>query len=111
MKLIDHLDSNDKEIIRNKITNILTNFKNKINNSHKTGKNKINYFLKEAKSFLNQKSLYVLTADKSKKTVIMEKKEYNKKMTDLLNDSLTYKKETKDLTKNIQTKINNLINK
>ena len=51
-----------------------------------------------------------MRADKSNKTVIMEKDEYYKKMSDLLNDSNTYKKVAHDLTKQIQNKINGLIN-
>ena len=108
---IDELNTNDKELIRNKITNILTNNKNKLINSNKKIRHKINYFLKEAKSFLSKhKSLFVMRADKSNKTVIMKKDEYYKKMSDLLNDSNTYKKVAHDLTKQIQNKINGLIN-
>lgn len=108
---IEQLNTNDKELIRNKITNILSNCKNKLLNSHKKIRCKLNYFLKEAKSFLAQhQSLYVLAADKSNKTVILEKEEYNKKMLELLNDSSTYKKESHDLTKKIQTKLNSFVN-
>ena len=108
---IEQLDQDNKESIRNKIINIITNCKNKLNNNNKKIKCKINYFLNEAKSFLsNHKSLYILTADKSNKTVIMHKDEYNKKMLELLNNSSTYKRESHDLTKKIQTKINSTAN-
>jgi len=109
---IDSLNQNDKEIIRNKITNILTNYKNKINHAQKITGNQLNHYFKETKKFIFQhSSLYILSADKSNKTVLMEKEEYNRKMENLLGDSNTYKKETYDLTNKIQTKMNSLINK
>lgn len=107
---IASLNIENKEIIRNKICNILTNYKNKIGSSRKNINNQIKYYIKETKQFLkNKPNLYFLTADKCNKTVIMEKNEYISKMNNLLNDRSTYKKENHNPTNRVQSKVNNLV--
>lgn len=111
-KALSFITTNDRVNIRNKVCNILTNHENKLKNLNTKIINKYNFFAKRTKEFLNQNpSLYILTADKCNKTVIMHKNEYKQKISNLLNDNSTYKKEKCDPTSKIQTKINSLISK
>lgn len=104
--------------IRNGICNIITNFKNKLkhkkfinnNNTINSYRNKLNKDIKTTKAFIKaHPNLHITSADKSKKTVIMQKTEYNTKMLTLLNDQFTYKLINSDPTNKIQTNINKII--
>lgn len=57
------------------------------------------------------KNILVLNADKGNKTVILDKKDYEDKMKNILQDMCTYKRIKKDPTSILQTKNNSLIEK
>lgn len=61
------------------------------------------------KFFQKNKNLIVLNADKSNKTVIMEKADYKEKMLDLLSDTSIYKKIGRCLTYSMQNKCNSIV--
>lgn len=66
--------------------------------------------IKRTKRFLKENpEVYVTTADKSKKTVILKKKDYQDKMEELLQEKTTYKQLKKNPTAIIQNKNNNMI--
>ncbi|XP_024880434.1 uncharacterized protein LOC112460135, partial [Temnothorax curvispinosus] len=71
------------------------------------------YILKEfnnCKKFLRDKQdIFVTKADKGQITVVMEKTDYNNRMTDLLNDESTYRKLKKDPISQLTTKLNKLV--
>jgi hypothetical protein len=97
--------------IRNKFTNILTNFKNSPN---KLTCSEVNFsrLHKNAVLFLKANpSLLILTADKGNVTVIMDRDEYNRKVHSLLTDTNTYKIQKKDPTLTIQRKTNAFLTK
>lgn len=103
-------DNENKIEIRNKVCNILTNHKNKLKNISNKTKHQINYYVKETKKFLTDNpNIFILTADKCHKTVIMYKDQYEEKITNMLSDENTYKIETQDQTKKVQNNVNNLV--
>ncbi|XP_011869607.1 PREDICTED: uncharacterized protein LOC105562989, partial [Vollenhovia emeryi] len=71
------------------------------------------YFLIEfdrCKRFLRDNDdVFVTRADKGQVTVIMDRDDYNKRMTEMLNDQSTYKQVKKDPTKSLTSKLNSLI--
>lgn len=102
---INHLTHKQKDELRGKTSNVLTNFKNKLKNHNKNSQfmtkvNKTKKFLK------NNSQLKILKADKTNKTVVMTSIEYDNKMNQLLNDKKTYKQIKRDPT-NIHQKTNN----
>ena len=54
-------------------------------------------------------SITILPADKGKATVIMETKEYQEKMKEMLNDEATYEKLKKDPTKKYKAELIRMI--
>lgn len=107
---IAHLNENSKTNIRNKICNIMTNYLHKFKHNNRGMKNQLNYFIKQTKEFIkNNQNIYILSADKCNKTVVMFKDDYINKMYSLLNDTTTYKKEVSNITNKIQNNMNSLI--
>lgn len=95
-------------ILRAKITNILTNYLQNSNNNNKNNSNgiiwtKCRKFLKENPSIL------ILRADKGAVTVAMNNDDYYSKASNLLNDVNTYKKIKNDPTATFQKKNNDMI--
>lgn len=66
--------------------------------------------LKRTKTFINQhQNIFITSADKSKRTVIINKNDYKQKMETILNDTKVYRKIRKDPTIILQTRNNNFI--
>lgn len=112
---IDHLNENNKNDIRSNVCKVITNFKNttsktKSSQHHDT---KLNYKqIKETKQFIKKNPQIVITKpDKSNKTVILNKQDYEEKMNFLLSDSNTYEKLKTDPTNKYQKQNNDLIKK
>lgn len=100
----------EKDEKRNKIVNVVTNFKN--HNDVKKSNPLINVQYNDTKEFLKENdNLVILNSDKGNVTVILDKDNYNEKINDLLNDESTYKKLENDPTENIQRKTNAMIRK
>lgn len=107
---INNFSTEEKDDIRAKITNTITNFNNtrKMNRNRHTKEN--NGHVTETKKFLKENpQLIVLKPDKSNKTVIMNRIDYNNKILQLINDPTTYKEMKKNPTKQLQDKNNKLI--
>lgn len=108
-------DNETKDTIRAEVTNLITNHKLKIR--HKKFKNnrtqtKIEKHLNHTKKFLKDNTqIVILKPDKSNKTVIMNKTDYETKMEALLNDTITYKKINNDPTNIFQNKNNTFVKK
>lgn len=103
----DHVD---KDNIRCKCTNVITNFLNrkKTSNPRLTPTKKD---FQESKIFLNNnKNLIVAPADKGNITAILYKDHYNQKLHELLDDKKTYTKLQRDPTNKYKTKSNMLVN-
>lgn len=104
-----------KESIRAELVNVITNHKVKIRHknikSNKT-QNKIQRQIVKTKKFLKDNpQISILKPDKSNKTVIMNKNDYDSKMNELLTDTNTYKKIKNDPTDFYQKKNNSFIKK
>lgn len=113
--VINNKSDDEKNIIRSEITNVITNHKTKIkhkniktNNFQKNIKQKLGY----AKKFIKDNpQIIVLKPDKSNKTVVMNKIDYNNKIENLLNDTNTYKKLKSDPTNIFEKKNNAFVKK
>lgn len=106
---LQDLGRNDRINIRNNVCNIITNFKKAPTNHSTTDEiMKDNHFATKV-FLLENPNVMVLEADKSKVTVIMYKSEYEKKMTDLLQDHSTYVTIDKDPTTSIEKKCSDLV--
>ena len=108
------LNSETKDTLRSTVCNIITNYKNNFNKNCKnsTPQKNITKKLNRTKSFLKtHKDLKILVSDKSNKTVIMHTHDYNNKMSNLLQDSSTYKQIKNDPTNAYQKNNNELITK
>lgn len=102
-------DDTEKEIIRSKIANRITNYKRKLKNTEKE-----KYILSiydETKHFLKElgDKIMITTADKGNKTVILYRDEYKAKMNQLLDDRTTYRRTREDPTEKLQKINNNMI--
>ena len=62
------------------------------------------------KGLQKEKSITILPADKGKATDIMETREYQEKMKEMLNDEATYEKLKKDPTKKYKADIIRMVN-
>lgn len=108
---IENKPNNQKNEIRSKINNIIYNFKNKPSKVNKENQN-LEKKVKKTKQFIKENpQITILKSDKSNKTVIMDTTQYNNKITNMLNDTTTYKKIKNNPTKTFQTENNNLIKK
>lgn len=105
--LFDVWDSNQKNLIRNDVTQIVMRA---INNENKTN---FDRFMERQltgyrKFMLDHKELMVIKSDKGNKTVCMRIDDYTQKATFMLNDLSTYRV-THDLTSSIKTINNNFV--
>jgi len=105
----------EKTVIRNNVTNLISNHVNKIQNNAISSKinstqKHILKKLNKTKEFIKlNPQIIILKPDKSNKTIIMNKTEYDNKMGTMLNDTNTYTKLKKDPTHTYQDKNNKLI--
>lgn len=103
---ISEKNDEEKTAIRKSVCVIVENEKRKIAKKKKE-QTVLEKNINKTKTFLKEhKELTITTADKSRKTVIMEAEDYNQKMKTLLSDNTTYKKINKDPT-NVQQNKNN----
>lgn len=100
----------DQEMTRNKFTSILESHMNKHSLT-----NRDRYTLQaigETRKFLTENNnIVILEADKGNVTVAMERTEYEKKMSTIVNDMMMYKRINKDPTTILQKKNNELVEK
>lgn len=108
---MNHLTNQDKEQIRSKTCNILTNFTQKLKNQNNNKKSsQLSKNITQTQNFLKEHpELKVLKADKTNKTVIMNSADYDKKMMDILSDKKTYKQVKLNPTNTYQKLNNDLI--
>lgn len=107
---IDNLKTNEKNIVRSKLSNIIVNHKNANNKNINHDQKLLNKNINFTKKFIKQNPQIIITKpDKSNKTVILNKTDYENKMQTLLNDTNTYKKLTSNPTTKYQKLNNNLI--
>ncbi|XP_071653548.1 uncharacterized protein [Temnothorax longispinosus] len=104
-----HLIAEDiVEEARDRISNSLFRFLRKDKHTNYIDRFLLQEF-KFCRSFLRDNDDVLVTkADKGQVTVVMERNTYINRMTDLLSDSLTYKKLKNDPTRQITSKINGL---
>ena len=103
-----NFEDSQKIEIRNKFTNILTNFVNRKSITTKE-EDRIHKDVIETKKFLAENSnLMVTKADKGNVTVVLDKQKYIADMEIMFKDNKTYKKISKCSTSVIQRKLNNL---
>lgn len=108
---IEKLNNETKNNIRHKISNAILKHKHKhkVNIQNQAEKD-LEKHITETKKFLKQHpEIYVLKADKTQKTVLMEASEYETKMNNIIQDETTYKKIEKDPTATLIKQNNNLI--
>ncbi len=104
-----------REELRCKLSNILMNHSYKQKNI--TADNEIKYMQKlynETKDFLqdmkrNEKELTIINADKGNKTVILQKEQSEKMVTELISDESTYEKLESDPTIVIEKLVNDTV--
>ncbi|XP_077265247.1 uncharacterized protein LOC143899118 [Temnothorax americanus] len=95
--------------VRDSIAESLKVFLNKSGHLDYIDRHILNEF-KNCKAFLrNNDDIFVTRADKGQITAVMDKDNYIDRMTDLLDDKLTYKKLTKDSIKQLTQKLNQLV--
>ncbi|XP_026826295.1 uncharacterized protein LOC113562139 [Ooceraea biroi] len=95
--------------IRKFMVEVLSGFLKRTNHIKFVDKYVSTLFKKCKKYLRDNKDLMVRRVDKGQVTVIMEKSNYFKKMTDLLNDNTTYKKLDKDPNRRIMIRFNDLV--
>lgn len=95
--------------LRNKVCNVISNFK-KTRTKNSTLQQIIKANIVETKNFLkNNPDIIILNADKGNITVVMYKKDYDRKMLEILNDTKTYEKLDRDPTITYQNRCNKII--
>lgn len=98
-----------RNTLRAKVANVITNrtfMRERMNNVDRMFKD----FAEETTMFLRQnKHIDIAQSDKEKKTNIMERKQYNEKGEQLLEDGNTYRELSEDPTEKLQKNLNNLI--
>ena len=103
-----NLDFNKKDILRNNIINIITNYYYKINNE-KNFNPIVDDYVKTSNFLKNSPNLIVSRSDKRNYTVILYKNEYLESMIKMLDDNKIYKIIINDPTNKFQIKANLLI--
>jgi dTDP-4-amino-4,6-dideoxygalactose transaminase len=96
---IQALDEGEKAKIRTKVCAVLTSARKPTPNISKEERAAI-------KSLQDNTNICILQADKGNATVVMDRVEYNTKMSVILNDKSNYKKVLQDPTKGIERKLN-----
>ncbi|XP_017472205.1 PREDICTED: uncharacterized protein LOC108363374 [Rhagoletis zephyria] len=103
-------EKEEQEIARTRVAIILDNEINK-RPWDKTEKF-ITRTVGRTQKFLNQnKNILILDADKGNVTVAMDEEDYDKKMKNIVNDMMTYKRTLKDPTATLLKKSNDIIDK
>lgn len=98
----------DRDTIRGKTTNLITNFLQDTN----TKNTDIDRKYTKTRAFLKENNNLIVTrADKGNSTVILEKQDYTNKMLNLLEDTATYTTINKDPTEKLQDNSNKIIDK
>lgn len=105
--LIYMYPNNQKNIIRAKVTNVITNYK--FQPAHNNYLRHL--FLKTKKFFKNHEDILITKADKGNITVIIKKEDYLKKSLDILSDNNYYKILPRDPTSTFQQKANQIVTK
>lgn len=109
---INSLNEPQKNEIRSKLCNVITNFKNSSQRkSNKPDKNFMQHVNDTKKFIKNNPEIIILKPDKSNKTLVMNKIDYDNKMLSLLNDKTTYQEIKTNPTLQLQKRGNDLINK
>lgn len=103
------LNNNLLNDTRNCIANSLNRLKNKRKHQNFISKHILSEFSKCKKFLAENKDILVTRADKGQVTVIMNNDKYLHQMSELLNDSSTYKIIKKDPIKNMSQKVNDLV--
>ncbi|XP_072387376.1 uncharacterized protein [Diabrotica undecimpunctata] len=99
------IENVDKDILRSKCTNIITNFLNKDEKDHFLNK----YYIK-CKTFLkHHPEIKIVQSDKGNVTVAMYTRDYIQKCEDLLTDTKYYKKLNNNPVCTLQQKANKLV--
>lgn len=99
------VNEEDRETIRGKCVNIITNYKNQIKN--KPSRNLTDKLVKKSKEFLRANpDIYITKTDKTNQTVAIDKEEYINKTKQLLNDKDTYKKVPRNPTHSLMSDTN-----
>lgn len=108
---IKHLTNDKADSIRHKITHAILRQKNHNNSNNRSLEAKIlKQKINKTKTFIkNNPNIYIITPDKSNKTIIIDKKIYEEKMKAHLSDTTTYKKIKNDPTNITQNKNNDII--
>lgn len=105
--IIDEVPEVNKNMLRAKITNNITNFQNHFEAIKLTP---IQQIFKKANKFINDNNdLYILQADKGGCTVAMNKNDYMLKVETLLSDISTYVLKNRDPNVKLQRTLNELI--
>lgn len=93
--------------IRARVINVTRNFRNNYNRATNSDKFLL-MMVSKTKNFLKEnQQIVVIKSDKCKKTVIMNKIDYERSMDKLLNDTNTYKRTKINPTTRIEKAVNN----
>ena len=96
-------------MLNNKLENWIQNLAFNINN-YNIGSHNLTTKILQTKNFIRKNNdLIILNADKSNKTVIMNKIDYNSKIYNLLSDNSTYIKLDKDPTNEINLQLKSIL--
>lgn len=103
------VDESEKNHIRARTTNIITNHYNKMPHKQQQQREVIKDFHITKKFFKQHPEIVTSNADKGNKTVIMYREEYDKKLLEMLSDSSTYEISGRDPTRKYQTQANKFV--
>lgn len=105
-QLVGKVCENRRNIIRAKVTSVVTNYMHRYRDQ-KIGETKL---INDVKRFLREnEDLLVLKSDKGGVTVIMDKDRYDMSMKELLDNTVNFKKLNRNPTLTVQNKANGII--
>ncbi|XP_072377245.1 uncharacterized protein [Diabrotica undecimpunctata] len=105
--IIRPLNDSQKDVVRSKCTNVITNFLHKEVKDHF-----LNKYYMQTKLFLkNHPEIYIVKSDKGNVTVVMYKEDYLQKTGELLNDTKYYTTLRRSPVCTLQQKANCLVSK
>lgn len=111
--LLLHCENDETKVdIRNRLVNILTNFKSRTKHKKMLNDWEIKFLkdLKSTQKFVKEHQELIITrADKGNVTVILYKNDYLSKLTDMLSSSETYQAIDKPKTQSIQKQVNDMV--
>ncbi|XP_045462556.1 uncharacterized protein LOC123672495 [Harmonia axyridis] len=109
-RVISKHDFENRDLVRARVVNTIMNFLNS-NQYSRSYSPSLCRDLRDTRAFLsnNKDHIVVLRADKGNVTVVMNRDEYSKKCTELLDDSQTYEKLESDPTVRVQNKNNRFV--